>query len=186
LTVRGRDRVGGCWRVSETVGNRALASSAQAVSIGSALRCGASASAITRSQYAGADKLPPQANSWRMATHAAIFSLAVIALCGYQELVPHDIRAYASQIRNHWLSGGSWNDLCRRAGLDHNVQTSIERRYEPKNGGNHRRISDSLGLLRIVDCLATSDRMECDCGSDKFPVCPRVRLLRADRRIEAE
>jgi MtN3 and saliva related transmembrane protein len=50
--------------------------------------------------------LPPQANSCRMATHAAVFSLAVIALCGCQELVPHDTQSlFAPTLRRSEIIG---------------------------------------------------------------------------------
>src|SRR5437762_1634112 len=56
----------------------------------------------------------------------------------------------SSPVRDLWLFGGIWNDLCRRAGLDRDAQTSIKRRHEPKDGDNHGRFSDSVvyyGLL---------------------------------------
>ena len=51
----------------------------------------------------------------------------------------------SSPVRDLWLFGGIWNDLCRRAGLDRDAQTSIKRRHEPKDGDNHGRFKDPVG-----------------------------------------
>src|SRR5207248_11369006 len=51
----------------------------------------------------------------------------------------------SSPVRDLWLFGGIWNDLCRRAGLDRDAQTSIKRRHEPKDGDNHGRSSPFVG-----------------------------------------
>src|SRR6266566_5854704 len=50
----------------------------------------------------------------------------------------------SSPVRDLWLFGGIWNDLCRRAGLDRDAQTSIKRRHEPKDGNNQGRFSDPI------------------------------------------
>jgi hypothetical protein len=74
----------------------------------------------------------------------------------------------SSPVRDLWLFGGIWNDLCRRAGLDRDAQTSIKRRHEPKDGDNHGRFSDPVGLLRLADCFATGDPMERGGGVGQF------------------
>lgn len=42
-----------------------------------------------------------------------------------------------------------------------------------------------VGLLRFVDCLATRDRMEPDCGVDQFSECRRLFLLCPKRKKPA-
>ncbi len=55
----------------------------------------------------------------------------------------------SSPVRDLWLFGGIWNDLCRRAGLDRDAQTSIKRRHEPKHGDNHGRSSPFVGNWQL-------------------------------------
>jgi hypothetical protein len=78
----------------------------------------------------------------------AVLVPGMIALYGCQDLVPHDTRSLLiPSLRRSELFGGIWNDLCCRTGLGHDAQTSIQRRHEPKDGGNHGRFSDPVGLL---------------------------------------
>ena len=48
---------------------------------------------MTRDRGAGGNKLLPPADLVRRAKHAAVFSLAVITLCGCQDLVPQDTQS---------------------------------------------------------------------------------------------
>src|ERR1700733_15625554 len=92
------------------------------------------------------------------------------------------ISTQVSAVGDYRLSGGAGNNLWRCAGFDSNVQTSLERRYEPKNGGNHWGLSDPVGLLWFVDRLAAGNCMECNRRLDQFPMRPRIRLFRPRRK----
>src|SRR6185312_7870708 len=71
-----------------------------------------------------------------------------------------------------------WNDLCRRPGLTRNAQAAVERGDEPDDGGHHGRLSNRLGLLRLIDCFTAGDRMEHDRDSDQFRERRRVSIFR--------
>jgi len=53
----------------------------------------------------------------------------------------------------------------------------INRRYASKDGGNHRRLSNILGLLQFADCIPTGDSTEHQRGRDQFHECGRVYLF---------
>src|SRR5208283_693162 len=77
---------------------------------------------------------------------------------------------------------GIWNDLCRDAGFGRDAPASVKRGHEPKDGGNHGRLSDPLGLLRFVDCVATGGRLERYRGVGQFCQRRRVLLFRPQRK----
>src|ERR1700741_1139633 len=58
---------------------------------------------------------------------------------------------------DHGPSCRFWNNFRRCAGLGRDAQTSVKRRYEPKDGRNTGGLSDCLGLLRFIDCIPTGD-----------------------------
>ena len=82
------------------------------------------------------------------------------------DLVPRDTQSlFIPEFQRSeifWFSSGPWNDFCRCARLGRDAQAPIKRRHEPKNGCNYGRISDSLGLLRLINCFATCNSLECD------------------------
>src|SRR4030095_12160692 len=45
---------------------------------------------------------------------------------------------------------------------------AVKRWDAPEDGGDNGRLSNRLGLLRLVDCFAAGDRLEHDRGSDQF------------------
>src|SRR5437016_12650404 len=84
----------------------------------------------------------------------AVLVPGLITLCACQDLVPRDTRSLLiPSLRRSEIFGflaGFGTDLCRRAGLARDAQTSIKRRHEPKDGDNHGRLSDPVvyyGLL---------------------------------------
>ncbi len=83
-----------------------------------------------------------------------------------------------STVRGLRLCGGFGNYLCRRSGLGDDAQASVKCWHEPKDGGNHGRLSDPLGLLWLVDSFATGDRMERGRSVDQFPKRRCVRSFR--------
>src|SRR5688572_6157232 len=52
------------------------------------------------------------------------------------------------------------------------------RRDEPDDGGHHGRLSNRLGLLRLVDCFTAGDRLEPDRDRDQFRERWRVSIFR--------
>ena len=102
----------------------------------------------------------------------ALLFLGLITLNACEDLVPHDVPSLLdpkiTAVRGHWHLGGLWNDFCRPAGLDRDAQAPVKQGHEPKDGGNHGRISDPLGLLRLIDCFATGHCMERGCGVHQF------------------
>ena len=94
------------------------------------------------------------------------------------------VSTQVSAVGDYRLSGGFGNNLCRCAGFNGNDQTSLKRRYEPKDGRNHWRLSDLVGLLRFVDRLAAGNRVECDRCLDQFHMRRRIWLFRPRRESQ--
>ena len=65
-------------------------------------------------------------------------------------------------VRNRRPAGRVRNYICRPARLDRNAQASVKRRYEPEDGDDHEGFSDPLGLLWVVDRIASGDHLERD------------------------
>ena len=60
-------------------------------------------------------------------------------------------------------------DLCRRTRLCRNAHAAIQSAgMNPRTDRHHRRLSNRLGVLRLVDCFAAGDRLEHDRSSDQF------------------
>src|SRR5688572_15313581 len=75
----------------------------------------------------------------------------------------------------------SWQDLERPLPpyrTCSHAQASVKRGDEPEDGGHHRRLSNRLGLLRLVDCFAAGGRMERHRGTDQFRERRRVPVFR--------
>jgi len=66
-----------------------------------------------------------------------------------------------------------------------NAQASFKCRHESADGGDLGRLSDSVGLLRFVDFVATRDSVERDCGIDQFLKRRRIPPLRPHRKSQA-
>ena len=83
-----------------------------------------------------------------------VLLLSLLTLYGCEDLVIRDTSSLFiprfRTVRDPWLCGGIWNDLCRRARLSRNAQAAVKRGDEPEDGGHHRCLSNSLGLLRLV------------------------------------
>ena len=77
--------------------------------------------------------------------------------------------------------GGIWNDLRGDAGFDRNVQASIKRRHEPKDGCDYGGVSNPLGLLRFIDSFAPGGDMERHRGAGQFAKCRGILLFRPER-----
>src|SRR5215469_9363872 len=82
-----------------------------------------------------------------------------------------------SPVRDCRLPGRPWNHVCRGAGPARHAQAPIDRRDEPKNGGNYGCLSSPLDLLRIVDPFTTRDCVESDCGVDQQLSCGCLSLF---------
>ncbi len=93
-------------------------------------------------------------------TTLAILSPGLIMLCGCQDLVPHDTQSLLAPTFSRSEIIGFL------AGL-----------------GTTRRLPDPVRLLRIVDCLAASDRLEHDRGPDQLHMRRRAWLFRSQRKI---
>ena len=116
-------------------------------------------------------------NQFNKAT-LAIFLPCIMVLCGCQDLVPHDTQSLLDPNFKRSEVLGLAAGFCRCAGFDRDVPASVKRGHEPTDGGHHGRLSDSLGLLRFIDCFATGDPMERDSRPGKFRQRRRVLLFR--------
>ena len=99
-------------------------------------------------------------------------------LLGCQDLVPRDTSSlFIPRFRRSEIFGfvADLERPCRRARFGRDAQASVECRHEPKNGGDHGRFSGPLGVLRFVDCFATSDHVEHGCSIDRSPEHRRSR-----------
>ena len=122
-------------------------------------------------------------------TFAVLFSASLIALSGsgpgssrYVELAHPPVPPVGDRGPFGWI----WNNLCRHAGLDCDVQATIERGHEPKDGGNHGGLSDPLGLLRLVDSFQTRNPLEHHCRAREFLQCRRLFPFSPQRKSPTE
>ena len=73
--------------------------------------------------------------------------------------------------------GGIRDDLRGTARPHRHAETTLERRYEPQNGGHHGHLSNSLGDLWRNDRLDEHRHVECDCDRDQLSYRWGVHVL---------
>ena len=64
--------------------------------------------------------------------------------------------------------------------------TMVQCRDQSEDGGHHGRLSNGLGLLRVVDSVATGDCLEHGRGRDQFPERRRVSVFRPQRKAASQ
>jgi MtN3 and saliva related transmembrane protein len=90
-------------------------------------------------------------------TMLAVLLLSLITLYGCGELVKDTQSLLLHQFKRSEIFG-----LVAGFGTTFAaVPDLIKCGHEPEDGGNHGRFSDSLGLLRLINCFATCSPLEC-------------------------
>ena len=118
-------------------------------------------------------------------TTLSILPLGLIMLCGCQDLLPHDTQSLVAPRFTRSEIIGFLAGLGTTIAAVPDLITMIKRRSSAglnPDGGNHRRLSDPVGLLWFVDRFVTGDRMERDRSPDQFPMRRRVWLFRLQRK----
>ena len=72
--------------------------------------------------------------------------------------------------------------MCRFARSDQDAQAAVKQGHEPADCRHHDRYSDSLDLVRLLDFIATGDRMEHDSRRDQFSDRWGILSVRVQRK----
>ena len=114
---------------------------------------------------------------------------SLIVLAGCEDLVPHDTQSLLDpNLRRSEVVGivaGFGTTFAAMPDTDCNAEAAIKCWHESKDGGNHGSVSDSLGLLWFIDCVATRGDMEHHRGICQFAKRSCVLLLRPQRTSPA-